>query len=98
VIAFAHGAENIDHDVTPTLDKLVSTLQAHGNVRITLTDYAGLDATTAPRDARRLSLARALALRDYLTAKGISSGRIDVRALGANVVSGNPDRVDVRAN
>jgi len=98
VIAFAHGSENIDHDVLPTLDKLVSALQAHGNVRVTLTAYAGLDATTTPRDARRMSLARALAIRDYLTAKGISSGRIDVRALGANVVSGSSDRVDVRAN
>ncbi|MDD5587237.1 MAG: hypothetical protein PHY92_09870 [Alphaproteobacteria bacterium] len=45
-----------------------------------------------------MSLARALAVRDYLTNKGISSGRIDVRALGANVPSGDMDRVDVKVN
>ena len=41
---------------------------------------------------------RALTVRDFLTNKGIASGRIDVRALGANVPSGDPDRVEVKAN
>jgi len=98
VVNFGHGAENIDNDAMSKLNKLAGVLQAHGNVRITLTAYAGLDANAAPRDARRLSLARALAARDYLTSKGVSSSRIDVRALGANVPSGDPDRVDVKAN
>ena len=97
-VAFTHGSENIGNDILPTLDKLAGVLKAHSDVRVTLTAYAGLDATTAPRDARRLSLGRALAIRDYLTAKGIASGRIDVRALGANVVTGEADRVDIRAN
>jgi outer membrane protein OmpA-like peptidoglycan-associated protein len=80
------------------LDKLASVLQSNGGVRITLTAYAAVGDSTSPREARRMSLTRALAVRDYLTSKGISSSRIDVRALGANVPSGDPDRVDVKAN
>ena len=60
--------------------------------------YAAVGDNTSPREARRMSLARALALRDFLTSKGISSARIDVRALGANVPSGDPDRVDIKSN
>jgi outer membrane protein OmpA-like peptidoglycan-associated protein len=97
-ISFAAGSENISPAATPALDKLANILQANGDVRITLTAYAAVGPNTTPRDARRLSLARALAIRDYLTTKGVSSGRIDVRALGANVPSGDMDRVDVKAN
>src|SRR6185312_15471120 len=97
-LPFTHGSENIDPNETPVLDKIAGILQSHGAVRITLTAYAGLDANSSPREARRLSLARSLAVRDYLTNKGISSARIDVRALGANVPSGDADRVDVKAN
>lgn len=97
-IGFSTGSENIDPKKTSDLDKLVALLKSTGGVRITLTAYAGVGDNTSPREARRLSLTRALAVRDYLTAKGVSSARIDVRALGANVPSGDPDRVDVKAN
>lgn len=96
-IPFAHAADNIGNDVLPQLDRLVAVLQSNRGVRITLTAYAG-SSDISPRDARRRSLARALAVRDYLTAKGVSSSRVDVRALGANISSGDPDRVDVKAN
>jgi outer membrane protein OmpA-like peptidoglycan-associated protein len=72
-------------------------MRARSNLRITLTAYAESDSNTSPRDARRLSLTRALTVRDYLTNKGISSSRIDVRALGVNYTSGDGDRVDVTA-
>ncbi len=98
IISFSHNSENLDNDALAKINKLVGIVQGHSGVRITLTAYAGLDASSSPRDARRLSLARALAIRDYLTSKGVSSSRVDVRALGANVPSGDPDRVDVKAN
>lgn len=97
-VPFNRGSENINNDSTPVLDKLAAILQANGGVRITLTAYADNSSGTSPREARRLSLTRALAIRDYLTAKGISSGRIDVRALGANNPGGPSDRVDIKAN
>ncbi len=96
-ISFKPAAENIDTGAIPTLDKLALVLQANPGEHITLTSYAGVTADTSPRDARRLSLTRALAIRDYLTAKGVASARINVRALGVNVPSGDPDRVDIRA-
>lgn len=97
-IAFQTGVDNFDNAQVPTLDGLVTFLQQTSAVRITLTAYAGTGNGITPRDARRISLSRALAVRDYLTTKGITSSRIDVRALGANVPSGDPDRIDVKAN
>lgn len=99
-IPFLKGSENINPDETPTLDRLAAIMQSNGGVRITLTSYADNSNGMSPREARRLSLTRALAVRDYLTAKGISSGRIDVRALGANAPGDMPltDKIDVKAN
>ena len=46
-------------------------------------------------DARRLSLKRALAVRQLLIDDGVPSGRIDVRAMGGVDDKGPVDRVDV---
>lgn len=97
-LSFDHGSDVIDDDAIEILDKLAALLARHGDARITLNAYAGTRGDITPREARRLSLARALAVRDYLTKKGIASGRIDVRALGANVPSGDMDRVDIKMN
>ena len=48
-----------------------------------------------PSTPRRLSLARALAVRAVLINEGLASTRIYVRALGANAGDGPADRVDV---
>lgn len=97
-LSFARKSDEIDKEAAAALDKLAAVMSRHGGARITLNAYAAADGETTPREARRLSLARALAVRDYLTKKGISSGRIDVRALGANVPSGDMDRVDIKLN
>jgi len=97
-LAFARGSDQLSQETAKALDKLAGILQSHSGVRITLNAYAGTDGDMSPREARRLSLARALTVRDYLTGKGLPSGRIDVRALGANVPSGDMDRVDVKVN
>ena len=97
-IAFDVGVENFDASVVPTLDRLVDVLKTNNTVRVTMTSYASSTATLTPRDARRLSLTRVLAVRDYLSAKGIPATRVNVRALGANVTSGDPDRIDIRAD
>ena len=46
-------------------------------------------------DARRLSLKRALAIRQVLIDNGVSADRIDVRAMGGVDDTGPADRVDV---
>jgi outer membrane protein OmpA-like peptidoglycan-associated protein len=96
-IAFETGSDMLQSEAADALNQLSAILLSHGNARITLTAYADNSGVSA-REARRLSLARALTIRDYLVTKGIASGRIDVRALGANVSSGDPDRVDVKVN
>ncbi|HEY6432904.1 MAG TPA: OmpA family protein, partial [Acetobacteraceae bacterium] len=48
-----------------------------------------------PSSARRLSLSRALSIRSALTAAGVSSTRIYLRALGAEAGGGSPDRADI---
>jgi flagellar motor protein MotB len=46
-------------------------------------------------DARRLSLKRALSIRQVLIDDGVSADRIDVRAMGGTDDTGPADRVDV---
>ena len=62
--------------------------------RIELRAHAGSPGETSS-DARRLSLKRGLAVRQYLIDRGIDPRRIDVRALGGASDAGAPDRVDI---
>jgi outer membrane protein OmpA-like peptidoglycan-associated protein len=48
-----------------------------------------------PSTARRVSLSRAMAVRNALVADGVPSARIFVRALGEQFGDGPPDRVDL---
>lgn len=96
-IEFKRGSDVISNYEEERIQKLSILLMLHGNERVTLVAYAD-NSNMTPRDARRLSLSRALAVRDMLVSKGVPSGRIDVRALGANVPSGDMDRVDVKVN
>jgi outer membrane protein OmpA-like peptidoglycan-associated protein len=96
-VLFTRGSGNIDDGVLSNIDRLANVLAANPDVRVTLTAYADNDGST-PRDARRLSLTRALAVRAYLESKGVAESRVDVRAEGANSTSGYIDRVDVKVN
>jgi outer membrane protein OmpA-like peptidoglycan-associated protein len=72
---------------------LNSALDA-GAVRVELEAYGGPKGDKSS-DARRLSLRRALAVRQLLIDNGIPAERIDVKALGGAEDDGTPDRVDV---
>jgi outer membrane protein OmpA-like peptidoglycan-associated protein len=72
---------------------LTSALQA-GATRIQLQAYGGSPGDKGS-DARRLSLKRALAIRQVLIDNGVPSTKIDVRAMGGSDDKGNADRVDV---
>jgi outer membrane protein OmpA-like peptidoglycan-associated protein len=97
-ILFAHDSETIDPSVHITLDKLAAALQQNPDTRISLLSYADNAGQKATPAAHRLSLARALAVRAYLSSKDISESRIDIHAEGATAPSGYPDRVDVKVN
>ncbi|MBM3569929.1 MAG: OmpA family protein, partial [Alphaproteobacteria bacterium] len=83
--------------LSPAAEERLRTLArqlANNEQRMQLKAFAagGSDNISA---SRRLSLSRALAVRQFLIDQGLRSTRIDVRALGVAGDSGQPDRVDV---
>ena len=72
---------------------LSSALES-GASRVELDAYGGAPGDKSS-DARRLSLKRALAVRQLLIDNGVPSNRIDVRAMGGIGDKGPADRVDV---
>ena len=72
----------------------VSTALEAGAGRVQLEAYSGTPGDKSS-DARRLSLKRALAVRQLLIDNGVPSNRIDVRAMGGADDNGPDDRVDV---
>lgn len=76
------------------LDEVMRVMKDMPILRITLESYA------SPREggageARRVSLKRALAVRQYLMDLGIKKQRVNVRALGAVAEDKPHDRIDI---
>ncbi len=80
------------------LELLGKKLAVNRLARVTVTAYASLTPERDARAARRFSLNRALAVRDALMLGGAGSEQVRLRALGANVPSGAPDRIDIVEN
>lgn len=98
-ILFSHGSESIETSVHVTLDKLATALAADPSARISLIAYADTSGLSVRNGgARRVALARGLAVRGYLTSKGVSESQIDIHAENSGAPSGYPDRVDVKIN
>lgn len=90
-IPFTQG---IDTAQDLPIEGIVSALQADPSYRLMIEAYA--TSTDAGENSdRRLSLARAMAVRKALMDDGIAPYRIDIRALGRHVPNGSPDRVDL---
>jgi outer membrane protein OmpA-like peptidoglycan-associated protein len=95
-IAFAPGAEEPAPAVLDTVRAMAGELNnalTNGSARIQLEAYGGKQGDKGS-DARRLSLKRALIIRQLLIDDGIPSERIDVRAMGG-ASDGALDRVDI---
>jgi len=96
-IVFKHDATDPSPAQYDPLKNLAGDLNAalqNGASRIQLQAFGGAPGDKGS-DARRLSLKRALAIRQVLIDNGVPSGKIDVRAMGGVDDHGNPDRVDV---
>jgi len=94
-IRFAPGAAELQGDASHVLDTLAQKLKGTPSNHIALVAYASGNADQAI-EARRVSLARAVAVRAYLIQHGVASTQIDVRALGNRVTDGgSADRVDL---
>jgi len=97
MIPFAAGASSpAAGDVTAihTLAASLSAALSSGNGRVQLDSYGGPRGDKSS-DSRRLSLKRALVVRELLIEDGIPSEKIDVRALGGADDGGEADRVDI---
>lgn len=80
-VVFEDGSDTPPAAADALLDAVAERMRADESLRLQLRSYAAGTADTA-REARQTSLARALALRERLTAFGVRSTRIDIRALG----------------
>lgn len=95
ILPFAAQGSGLSDDVRGRLNEAVAGRMAKNpHLRIEIRAYApGVDGESSAD--RRLSLARGLAVRDYLKAQGVDPERMNVRALGKNVDHPPVDRVDV---
>jgi outer membrane protein OmpA-like peptidoglycan-associated protein len=92
---FAPSATDLADADKTALGRVVDSLKKNPDQRVELLAYAtgGEDQTS---QSRRVSLIRGLSVRTYLIEQGISSARIDVRALGNKIEGSSPvDRVDL---
>ena len=96
-VLFDSGSSDLSDNSTARLNDLAFSLKTaltNGADHVELVAYGG-----APGDkssaARRLSLKRALAVRQALIVDGVPADRIDVRALGGVTDNGATDRVDI---
>jgi len=97
VILFAKDAPDPAKQALGALKFLAGDLNAAmitPNARIELQAFGGAKGDKGS-DARRLSLKRALSIRQVLIDDGVSADRIDVRAMGGVDDTGPTDRVDV---
>lgn len=93
-LIFAAAESKPDDAALNALKKAGGRLLEDETARLEIRAYAGGDGVSANR-ARRLSLARALAVRSQLIELGVRSNRIDVRALGDKTDEKPFNRVDL---
>ena len=97
VILFAKDAPDPAKGALGAIKFLAGDLNAAmtgPNARVELQAFGGNKGDKGS-DARRLSLKRALAIRQVLIDDGVAPDRIDVRAMGGTDDTGPADRVDV---
>ena len=97
VILFAKDAADPAEGALKSIGFLATDLNAAMTgpaSRVELQAYGGAHGDKGS-DARRLSLKRALAIRQILIDDGVNADRIDVRAMGGTDDTGPADRVDV---
>ncbi len=92
-IAFEAGSTDLSGEARTALDGLAVTLGDKPQMRLTVKAYTSTG--TSISETRRLSLQRALAVREYLGRKGIAAVRMDLLPLGRSPDDGPRDHVDI---
>jgi outer membrane protein OmpA-like peptidoglycan-associated protein len=93
-VTFGTGETDLSPASATAIQNLVQTGPQGDGISFNVVAYAA-GTPEDPSTARRLSLARALAVRSALIADGVSSTRIYVRALGVQAGDAPADRVDL---
>jgi outer membrane protein OmpA-like peptidoglycan-associated protein len=93
-LTFEPESDALSEAAKSALAPLMEKLKADYMLRVQILAYAGGDDDTSTH-ARGVSLARALVMRDYLTAEGIAVERMDIKALGNAAQEEPADRVDL---
>ncbi|HLS69536.1 MAG TPA: OmpA family protein, partial [Kiloniellales bacterium] len=93
-LEFGAGDVELTEPMQEQLLQVAQQLRDHEEERVQLLAYASGHEEDISQ-ARRLSLARALAVRAFLLDQGIRSTRMDVRALARSEGNAPADRVDV---
>ncbi|QQR69303.1 MAG: OmpA family protein [Alphaproteobacteria bacterium] len=95
-LSFTPGSDNLGANGEDSLRVLLRSMEANQSARLTITAYSSPVGGTT-QGARRLALSRGLAVRAFLLKSGISSERMDIRALGTPVDNSDKDadRVEV---
>lgn len=93
-IGFNAEESNLSAATEEQLAVLAEGLKAAPENRYVILNSYASGGEEGARMARRVSLTRGLAVRKFLIEEGVSSTRIEVKALGNNVDGGPPDRVD----
>jgi outer membrane protein OmpA-like peptidoglycan-associated protein len=93
-LTFEPESHTLSDAAKAELTPLIEKLKADYVLRLQILAYAGGD-DDASTHARGVSLARALAMRDYLTTEGITTERMDIKALGNAAQEEPADRVDL---
>jgi len=91
-VQFATGSARLEPKAQASLDRVARSLRLNPYVVIGIAGHADSTGTSAVN--RRLSMARAGAVRDYLISKGVSPARLEVRGHGSRQpVADNDTRV-----
>ena len=93
-IVFDHNATDPPASSIEGIKKLAADSLESSSIQIELHAFGG-EPGDKSSDARRISLKRALAVRQILIDSGMPAGRIVTRALGGITDGGKPDRVDI---
>ena len=93
-LTFAPGESNLSPESSTSIKQLTQAAPPGDATTFNVMAYAP-GKPDDPSTARRISLARAMAVRSALVADGVPSARIFVRALGEQYGDGPPDRADL---
>lgn len=93
-LPFKSGQDEVDSFMKDIiLNEVIPVLRDNLNIRLQVQSFASLSGGQG-NSARRLSLSRALSIRNFLVEQGIDPRRMEVRAMGSQSDRSPADRID----